>query len=307
MKTEKFKYIGSGGTMLPAVVWLPEGEVKAVLQVAHGMTEHIGRYEQFAEVMTSCGIAVAGFDLRGHGQNAGDDKVASFGENGWATVLEDMHLFAGYLHGRFANAKHFMLGFSLGSFLLREYLGMFKEHIDGAIILGTGNQPGVVLNVMLGIVKTQFKENGFDGTTPLVQKLSFDTYNQKFKPNRTSADWLCSDVKELDLYREDALCREHISAGLFWQLLSAMKRTGTVDYFKKWNSEVPVLILSGQQDPVGDFGKGVRQVEKLAKKAGIKQVATYLLPEARHDVLHEEASGAAEQAHQIIKTWILEN
>ena len=163
MQVEKFKYIGFEGDLLPAVIWLPEGDVKAVLHIVHGMTEHMGRYERFAEAMTSCGVAVTGFDLRGHGQNPGDGKVASFGEDGWEAALADLRLFAGYLRGRFTNAKQFMLGFSLGSFLLREYLGMFEEYLDGAIILGTGNQPGMILNVMMAIVKTQFKENGFDG------------------------------------------------------------------------------------------------------------------------------------------------
>ena len=218
--------------------------------------------------------------------------------------MADIRLFAGYLHGRFADAKHVMLGFSLGSFLVREYLGTYNEKLDGVILLGTGNQPGIVLNIMQAIVKTQFKEAGFDGTSPLVQKLSFDTYNQKFKPNRTPADWLCSDVKELDQYREDTLCREHISSGLFWQLLGAMKKTGTVEYFRRWNEELPILLLSGQQDPVGDFGKGVRQVEKLAKKAGIKNVTMHLVDGARHDILHEEASGAAEKTRKIIKEWL---
>ena len=99
-----------------------KGEVKAVLQIAHGMTEHMGRYEAFAEYLVSQGIAVAGFDLRGHGKNSGDPDVASFGIGGWEASIEDMRLFFEWLEQRFSGVAHFMLGFSLGSFLLREYL-----------------------------------------------------------------------------------------------------------------------------------------------------------------------------------------
>ena len=98
MKTKEFMLSGCGDRNLPAVIWQPEQDVKAVLQVTHGMTEHMGRYERFADDLCSQGIAVAGFDLRGHGRNPGDPEVASFGEDGWASSIEDMHLFFGELH-----------------------------------------------------------------------------------------------------------------------------------------------------------------------------------------------------------------
>ena len=122
MKTELFEFAGHGGTNLPACLWLPEGKVRGVLQITHGMTEHMGRYEAFAEDLCSLGIAVAGFDLRGHGRNPGDTEVASFGEGGWSASIEDMRLFYELLQERVPGVPHFMLGFSLGSFLLREYL-----------------------------------------------------------------------------------------------------------------------------------------------------------------------------------------
>ena len=195
MKTETFEFAGFGGTNLPAYLWMPDGEVKAVLQITHGMTEHMGRYEAFAENLLPMGIAVAGFDLRGHGKNPGDPEVASFDKGGWAASIEDMRLFYELLEQRLTGVPHYMLGFSLGSFLLREYLTKYPDEgeIAGAIIMGTGHQPGWLLSIMMGIVKEQIKKAGFDKTTDLVRQLSFGTYNQKFKPNRTAADWLCSD------------------------------------------------------------------------------------------------------------------
>ena len=266
MRKEVFEFEGFGGVKLPAVIWLPEGEVKRVLQVAHGMTEHIGRYEAFAEEMTAQGIAVAGYDLRGHGKNPGTAQVASFGEDGWEASLQDMHLFFAYLAERFPGTAHDMLGFSLGSFLLREYLGKWQESVSRAIIMGTGHQPALVLSAIMAIVKGQIKKGGFDNTTGLVRNLSFGTYNQRFKPNRTQSDWLCADETQLDAYIADPLCRKDISSGLFWQLLGAMKRTGT-KAVEGINKDMPVLLLSGQDDPVGDQGKGVAALAGLSKGA----------------------------------------
>ena len=305
MKTEHFEFEGHHGTLLPAVLWLPEGEVKAVLQITHGMTEHMGRYETFAQYMLSRGIAVAGFDLRGHGKNPGDAEVASFGESSWAASLEDMRLLYVLLQERFPKIPHYMLGFSLGSFLLREYLTKYPNEgeLAGAIIAGTGHQPGWLLSVMLGIVKGQVKKAGFDKTTDLVRQLSFSTYNQKFKPNHTAADWLCADEAELDQYLADPLVRKDISAGLFWELLGSMKRTGSTFEYDGWDTGLPILLISGQMDPVGDCGKGVREIHRRMVKAGMEQVTIHLLPDMRHDIFHGEATGAA-AVRQYIADWI---
>ncbi len=305
MKTDMFAFAGHNGTNLPAYLWLPEGEVKAVLQITHGMTEHMGRYHSFAAFMCPMGIAVAGFDLRGHGKNPGDPEVASFDENGWDASLEDMRLFYGLLRERFPGVVHYMLGFSLGSFLLREYLTRYpaEGEINGAIIMGTGHQPGWLLSIMIGIVNGQIKKAGFDKTTDLVCQLSFGTYNQKFKPNRTAADWLCADEAELNQYLADPLVRKDISAGLFRELLASMKRTGSAYEYDGWDTGLPILLISGQDDPVGDGGKGVRAIYNRMKKAGMENVTMKLFPGARHDLLHEESS-AANAARESIAAWI---
>ena len=300
MKTETFEFAGFGGTNLPAYLWMPDGEVKAVLQITHGMTEHMGRYEAFAEYLLPMGIAVAGFDLRGHGKNPGDPEVASFDKGGWAASIEDMRLFYELLEQRLTGVPHYMLGFSLGSFLLREYLTKYPDEgeIAGAIIMGTGHQPGWLLSIMMGIVKGQIKKAGFDKTTDLVRQLSFGTYNQKFKPNRTTADWLCADESELEKYLADPLVRKDISAGLFWELLGSMKRTEHTCAY----GGLPILLISGQDDPVGDGGKGVRTIYRRMV-AGHENVTLKLFPGARHDLLHEEKNGA-EAARQCIAQWI---
>ncbi len=306
MKKEILSINSCDKTAQQGILWLPEDQPKALLQITHGMTEHMGRYVRLAEELTAQGIAVAGLDLRGHGTNPGDPKCASFGEDGWEASLEDMHIFYEFLEQRFPGCPHFMFGFSLGSFLLREYLNRYQDKIAGAAILGTGFQPKPILSVMMAVTKTQFKKAGFDRTTALVRKLSFETYNQKFAPNRTVSDWLCADNVELDSYLSDPLCREDISAGLFFQLLGAMKRTADSSAYENWNKSVPILLLSGQDDPVGNFGKGVEKVKHAMDNAGLKSVKMHLFSGARHDLLHEESNGSAKQARQILRDWILE-
>lgn len=306
MKQEFLKYSNTKENTVPAILWLPSGEVKSVLQIVHGMTEHIGRYEKLAGFLTQQGIAVAGFDLRGHGQNGIGNPCASFGEHGWEATLEDIHQLHISLKTRFAEAKHYLLGFSLGSFLVREYFSTYDEHdIAGAIIMGTGQQPAVVLSIIMAIVKGEIKKVGHDNTTDLVRNLSFGTYNKKFSPNRTKADWLCSDEAELDKYIADELCKEDISAGLFWQLLASMKRTADKNTYLGWNKDMPVLLLSGADDPVGDAGKGVRLVEKSMKKAGLSNVTLKLYLGARHDILHEENSGVSRDVYQAMKEMLV--
>ena len=294
MEKKQFSLSGFGGLELPAVIWQPEQDVKAVLQITHGMTEHMGRYERLAADLCRQGIAVAGFDLRGHGRNPGNPEVASFGKDGWAASIEDLRLFDTLLRARFPGARHYMLGFSLGSFLLREYLTKYpgEGELAGAIIMGTGHQPGWLLSAMMWIVKGQIQKVGFDQTTDLVRQLSFGAYNRKFKPNRTTADWLCADEAELDKYLADPLVRRDISAGLFWELLGSMKRTGGACEYDGWDTSLPVLLISGQDDPVGNGGKGAQAIYQRMKKSGMEDVTLKLFPGARHDLLHEAQHGA---------------
>ena len=306
MIQELYTYKEATEDEVQAHIWLPEGEVECVLQVVHGMTEHISRYEKLAKDLTQEGVAVVGFDLRGHGLKGKGMACASFGDDGWEATLEDIHQLHLSLKTRFADAKHYLLGFSLGSFLVREYFSMYVDHdFAGTIIMGTGQQPALVLSAIMAIVKGEIKKVGHDNTTDLVRNLSFGTYNKKFSPNRTKADWLCSDEAELDKYIADVLCKEDISAGLFWQLLASMKRTADKNAYQKWKKDMPVLLISGEDDPVGDAAKGVRLVEKSMKNAGLTNVTMKIYPGARHDVLHEEKSGTASSVYQVIKDMIL--
>ena len=299
MQKECLKFNSSDGTTLPAVIWHPE-KVRFVLQIVHGMTEHMGRYEEFAIMMAARGIAVAGFDLRGHGQHSGDPEVASFGEGGWEKSVADIQLFHNHLRERFPNVPLFVLGFSLGSFLLRDYLNAYPtDTLAGAVIMGTGHQPSWLLSAMMGIVSGQIKKVGYDHTSNLIKQLSFGAYNQKFKPNRTEADWLCSNIDALDVYLADPLVRKNISAGLFWELLGSMKRRSSKQEYDHWDKKLPILLISGAEDPVGDRSKGVKTIYRQMQKSGMQNVVLKLIPNTRHDLLHE-----GPQSTELIAEWL---
>lgn len=291
MVKEEFYYPSADGkTDIHAVLWLPEEKPAAVLQISHGVTEHILRYEAVAEYFTKKGFAVAGNDHIGHGTSIAEKaEPMFFGPVGsWTWVVEDMCTCKEIIQERFPDIPYCLLGFSLGSFLVRTYLIQYPGTVDGAVLLGTGQIPGFQLAIARQLVEKEIHKAGEEHTSPVIKKLSFETYNKKFAPNRTDFDWLCSSDTALDEYMADSLCGEYLSAGLFRELLNGMAFTGKMKNIRKMDSEIPILLASGEQDSVGECGKGVRRVYRCFKKAGIKDVKVKLYSGLRHDILHEE-------------------
>ena len=305
-KVEKFNYdfTGSGGDKIKVSIWQPNTAAKLILHIVHGMTEHIDRYDALANYLAEFGIITIGMDLRGHGKN-NNSSCASLGRDGYSRTLDDIEYINKKIKKHYDNVPLVMLGFSLGSFILRDYLSVGHKELSGAIIVGTASQPSAVLTMLKKVVSSQIKKYGFDSETKLVNQLSFETYNKKFAPNKTSADWLCSDVLEVEKYIKDDLCKDSISAGFFWQLLDAMQRTGDKTTYDKWNKKLPVLLLSGENDPVGNNGKGVISVQKAMEKSHIQDVRLELIPNSRHDVFHEYSNGGARITADIIKQFLL--
>lgn len=282
---------------LHAVIWKNEDKVVTkIIHVIHGMTEHIHRYEQLANILIEEGVMVIGYDLRGHGKNTGDLTCATFGMNGWNQSIDDIHLFYEMIHKDYPNVPYYLLGFSLGSFLLREYFTKYNDDITGAIIMGTGHQPAFILNIIMKLVHNEIKKVGYDATTDFVRNLSFGQYNKKFKPNRTKMDWLCANEDQLDKYMNDNLCRKDISAGLFYDLLNSMKKCGLSNTYENWNKQMPVLLISGNEDSVGDHTKGIQKLYKKMKQEKLN-IQIKIIQNARHDLLHE--ASALETIHMI--------
>ena len=302
---------------LHGVLWTPnEIPVTKIIHIVHGMTEHIGRYEEFAEIMTQMGVAVVGFDLRGHGRNCGDKDCASFvsgsrckrNDFGWTQVVDDLEYQISKVKETYPNAEYYLLGFSLGSFVVRDYMKQIRpNYISGVILAGTGYQSVFALSFAKFIAKTQIKKSGVGKTTDLIRKLAFETYNNEFEHPATSVDWLCSDVDRRNLYLEDELVRKDIAADLFYEMLSAMQRTGTKMHYKQNRNvleKMPILLVSGEDDAVGQFGEGIERYAKFLRCAKLTNVHCYLLDDARHDIFHEYSCDAVDKFIGIIAEWL---
>lgn len=304
MNKNEFYYLSADGkTQIHAVEWIPDEKPKAILQIAHGVTEYILRYEQFAEYLVKKGIMVVGNDHLGHGKSiAKDSEPMYFGPTGsWKWAVEDMYTCTKMIKEKYPEIPYYMLGFSLGSFLLRTYLIEYPGIADAAIIMGTGETPPVQIALAKFIANKEAKKVGENHTSPMIKKLTFDTYNKFFAPNRTDYDWLCSDNEGLDEYIADQMRGGNLSAGLFREMLSGMKFTSEIKNLKKMNLDTPILFISGDEDPVGEKGKGVIKAYHKFQNIGMKDVEIKLYPKLRHDILHEKCK---KEIYEYVYNWI---
>lgn len=290
MKTREFTFPSADGkTAIHAVEWLPEGTAKAVLQIVHGVSEYILRYEPFAAYLTERGFAVVGHDHLGHGTSvAPGGKRLYFGPKGsWDFVVQDVETLRRMSRERFPGIPLFMLGHSMGSFLARTHLIRFPAATDGAVIMGTGQMaPALIAGGRL-VAAIECLRTGEENGSPLVQALSFKTYNKIFAPNRTGFDWLSVNEENVDSYISHPLCGGNPSIGLFREMLGGMHFIAQEENLKQMDKSTPILFISGGMDPVGDLGKGVQLACESFRKAGVRDVSLILYPELRHEILNE--------------------
>ena len=280
-----------GSGRIHGICWEPEETPWAVIQVAHGMIEHIGRYEEFAQAMNRAGIAVIGHDHPGHGRTAKPGELGEFAEkNGVRRVNGAMAQVARFAKHKFQGIPHILLGHSMGSFYARQYLCEYGHELDGAIIMGTGWQPEMTIRGGLLLAGAIAKIKGADATSKLVTNMAFGAYNKAFgdKP-RTPNDWLSADTDNVDRYMADPLCGADATVGLFRQMLRGLRFNQTPRNIDKMDKDAPILLIAGQSDPVGDMGAGVRRTHDAFKRAGIKDVTLKLYPGLRHEILNEAA------------------
>lgn len=262
---------------------------KGIVQISHGMAEHAGRYEPFAEKLVDSGYLVYANDHRGHGKTAGSlDNLGFFAENnGWMSVVEDMNELTSIIRNAHPGLPVFLLGHSMGSFLLRTYMFQYGTRINGAIISGTAGSPGVLGDIGMLVANMEIKRKGLRGKSTLLHQLSFGGYNKAFKPARTDFDWLSRDHAEVDKYINDPFCGTVFTAGFYRDLLWGLKTIHKKENIRMIPKNLPILILSGDKDPVGKNGKGVSQVYQSLKNIGIKDIQLSLYPEGRHEMLNE--------------------
>lgn len=281
-------------------IWLTK-KPKAIVQIVHGITEHLGRYDKLINFLIEKEICVVGMDLLGHGKSVNKNPMYFGSEGSWHDRVEDnynLHIEAKKHIGE--DIPYFILGFSLGSFIAREFLIKYPDKLDGAIIIGTGQQNKLATFLGKFMAKKVAKQEGEANFSKVINDLAFGNYNKYFKPTKTNFDWLCANTEELQNYENDELAIKNVTPGLFRELLIGMEYTAEMNNIEKMNSHVPILLLSGENDAVGDFSKGVKKVATLFKKIN-SNVQMVIYNEGRHDILHEVFR---EKVFKDIVNWI---
>ena len=290
--------------IIHGVRWCPDdGEVKGVIQIAHGVTEYILRYRDFAEYFTSRGYVVCGNDHKGHGTSLSTNGTPMYlGDKGaWFDCVEDIYNLYRTTKIEYPNVPYIVLGFSMGSFMVRTALIVHPEMADAAILMGTGQQDVISIAVAKFVANMEAKKHGYDQTTKLIDELTFGTYNKKFMPNKTKFDWLCANEAAVEEYLKNPYRGDSMTVGLFAEMLSGMAFTAKVRNIKAMRKYLPVLFISGQDDPVGNCGEGVMKAVHAFEKAGMKRVDNKFYPGCRHDLLHETVY---QDVYEDILNWI---
>ena len=278
------------GAALNVLLCLPEGQPRAVLQMTHGMVEYIGRYEQLARVLAGQGIAAVGHDHLGHGGSvASKADYGYFGPDGNRLLLEDIHAVTRWAKARpeLAGLPWFLLGHSMGSFYARQYICEYGDELNGAILMGTGWQPRAAVLAGLALCYLLAACKGWRYRSRLVNSMAFGSYNRAFEPARTPSDWLNRDEREVDRYRAEERCSFIFTLNGYDSLFTGLARLCDKKLLARAPKGLPLLFLSGDADPVGGMGKGVRKAAQSMRDAGLRQVEVKLYPGARHELLLE--------------------
>ncbi len=289
VRTETVFRSADGKTPIHAVEWRPEDSVRAVLQVSHGVSEYILRYVPLAAYLTERGFAVVGNDHIGHGGSvaAGGRRLHLGPKGSWNAVVDDLYALRGFAGRAFPGVPYFLLGHSMGSFLVRTYLIRYPGTVDGAILMGTGQMSASFLTAGKLIAARECRKVGWDRPSPVVDRLAFGAYNKRFAPNRTAYDWLSVSRKNVDAYIADPLCGGAPTIGLFSEMLDGISFLQRPESLRRMNLRTPILFVSGSMDPVGECGKGVQRAYRSFRKAGVRDVSIKLYPGLRHEILNE--------------------
>lgn len=288
---ETIMFSASDNTLLSLNKWTPEKQetAKAVVQIVHGLAEHSMRYRGFAEELVHAGFIVYANDHRGHGLTAqGNEELGCFSdENGWQKAVDDIYRISMHIKREHPNLPLFLFGHSMGSFISRSYICQYGQELKGVVLSGTGGNPGFFGRIGYFIARLEMKKRGRRAYSPLMHKLGFGSYNDKFKPNKTAYDWLSRNEEEVFKYCDDPLCGFPVSVGLYYDLLGGILGLYKQDPLNKIPKDLPIFIMSGDKDPVGNSGKGVLALASLYKGLGIEEVEYKLYKDGRHEMLNE--------------------
>ena len=291
MKKEDIYFESRDGvSKLHAIVWSDETKNPiGILQIIHGMAEYIDRYDDFARFMVGKGYVVVGDDHLGHGDSVGENGTYGyFCKKDPATVLvRDEHRLKKLMEAKYPGVPYYILGHSMGSFIARNYLNRYGSGIQGMIVMGTGNQSKALLGASKVLVGLTGFFCGEKHVAKFINKLAFGTFNRAIEDVKTNVDWLTKDEAIVDKYIADERCGFAFTVngfrGLFELIYRLQKPKNLVTIPKK----IPVFFVSGEEDPVGDYGEGVIGAKNDLVRAGLENVSMKLYPGDRHEILNE--------------------
>ena len=286
------------GYKLQVYVW-PNEQAKAWVHINHGMAEHALRYKDFATQLVAEGYAVVAHNHRGHG-NSETTQLGYFAkQNGWGKVLSDLDVVRDSVCS--TALPFYLFGHSMGSFVVQSYLSATTRKIDGLILSASNRQPLLLSLIGKFIAKIEQIRVGEQKSSALLQFLSFGSFNQAFKPNRTAFDWLTRDNEQVDKYLADTLCGFPCSTGLWYEFISELVNLVKPETLKRIQKDLPILMVGGSQDPVGMMGKGLPKLARLYKSIGQEKVTLKIYQDARHEILNETNN---EQVYIDIINWL---
>ncbi len=295
-------------TTIHAVKWIPEdGSYKAVLQITHGMVEYIERYREFAAYLNEQGFLVAGHDHLGHGASITSESEWGFFREGSPsdTVVEDMHQLREKVQAENPQIPYFMLGHSMGSYMLRKYLSIHSDGVSGAVIMGTGSVPDATTKLGLFVCRVLAAVRGSHYRSRMLQSLSYSKPYRKFDlyGERYENSWLSKNTENVRAYFEDPRCTFLFTVNGYQGLMEAVLYDNQPENVRKVPADLPLFFVSGKDDPVGDLGEGVLRVYRMYKDAGVKDVTCRLYENDRHEILNETDR---EQVYADIAAWLSE-
>ncbi len=305
MKKEKFTFRASSDEHnITAYIYSPqEVAIRGVIQIAHGMSEYAGRYEDFITFLVKNNFAVSINDHAGHGESIVDPTLYGYiaDTNGYEHMVSDMYQLTTITKEKFKNIPYILIGHSMGSFLARYYCSKHGNELAKIIYIGTsGGSPLLNIGLLLSNIGILLKGKKASGT--LIDKIAFGASNQKIKNPKTKFDWLSRDENVVLAFEADKKCGFVFTNSAFKDLFLLLKKISHRDWAFGTPKNVPTLLLAGTCDPVGDYGKGVRKVYDSLRTAGSDCVFLKLYADCRHELLNELNK---QEVYADILNWIL--
>lgn len=275
------------GTSLFARVY-PKLDAQSIVFILHGLAEHGGRYDDFAFFLGEQGYEVVVPDHRGHGETGKQvGKLGYFADDhGFERVVDDCNELI-HLHTANQNDKKvILLGHSMGSFIARRYVQKYPQVADQLILVGTGGDPGFMGKVGSRIASWKSRGDGGSEQGDLLNKLTFGSYNKRITSPSSEFDWLSTDGETVRAYEEDPLCGFVSTNQLYVDLLEGLQTIHSKKELQRVRKDLPILLIAGTDDPVGNYGKGVRQLARAYQNMGMEDVTLVLMEQERHEILN---------------------